>query len=120
MKNPTGNGGERVVITGLGAITPLGLSVETTWQGLVEGRSGVTPITAFDASMSAVRIAASVKDFDPTRYMAPQRSAAGFPPSSNMPWLQSQRRLGSPGSTSAARTRPGSAWRSAAPWEASA
>ncbi len=59
----------RVVVTGLGAITPLGLDVESFWQGLVAGRSGIGPITQFDASSFPVRIAAEVKDFEPKRYM---------------------------------------------------
>ena len=59
----------RVVITGMGAISPLGLDVPTLWQGLVEGRSGVGPITLFDASAHDTRFAAEVKGFDPLRYM---------------------------------------------------
>jgi len=59
----------RVVITGMGAITPLGLSPEEFWQGCVEGRSGVTPISAFDASAYPVRINAAVKGFDPLEYI---------------------------------------------------
>ena len=59
----------RVVITGMGAITPLGLTVEEYWQGLIDGRSGVGPITLFDASRYPVRIAAEVKNFEPTNYM---------------------------------------------------
>ncbi len=59
----------RVVITGMGALTPLGLSVEETWTGLVEGRSGITPITQFDASHLPIRIAGEVKGFDPVAYM---------------------------------------------------
>jgi 3-oxoacyl-[acyl-carrier-protein] synthase II len=54
----------RVVITGLGAITPLGNSVASFWEGLVAGRSGVAPTSAFDASKLSTRIAAEVKDFD--------------------------------------------------------
>jgi len=61
--------GRRVVITGMGAITPLGLSPEEFWQGCVEGRSGVTPITAFDASAYPVRINAAVNGFDPLDYI---------------------------------------------------
>ena len=61
--------GRRVVITGMGAITPLGLSPEEFWQGCVEGRSGVTPITSFDASAYPVRINAAVKGFDPLDYI---------------------------------------------------
>ena len=55
----------RVVITGLGAITPLGNSVEAFWQGLVTGRSGVGPITRFDPAKLPTKIAAEVRDFDP-------------------------------------------------------
>ena len=56
---------QRVVITGLGAVTPLGNDVPTTWGALVAGRSGIGPITCFDASDMDVQIAAEVKDFDP-------------------------------------------------------
>jgi 3-oxoacyl-[acyl-carrier-protein] synthase II len=54
----------RVVITGLGAVTPLGNSREAFWEGLVTGRSGVGPVTAFDPAKLTTRIAAEVKDFD--------------------------------------------------------
>ncbi|MFQ5614213.1 MAG: beta-ketoacyl-ACP synthase II [Anaerolineae bacterium] len=59
----------RVVITGMGAISSLGNNLASTWQGLVEGRCGVGPITAFDASRYLTRIAAEVKDFDARDYM---------------------------------------------------
>ncbi|MFA4993289.1 MAG: beta-ketoacyl-ACP synthase II [Candidatus Omnitrophota bacterium] len=59
---------KRVVITGLGAITPVGNDVETFWQSLKEGKSGVGPTTSFDASAFDSRISAEVKDFEPTRY----------------------------------------------------
>ena len=52
-----------VVITGIGAVTPVGLDRESTWHALLAGRSGVGPITAFDASELPVRIAAEVRDF---------------------------------------------------------
>jgi 3-oxoacyl-[acyl-carrier-protein] synthase II len=55
----------RIVITGLGAVTPLGNDVPTMWNALVAGQSGIGPITSFDASGLEVRIAAEVKDFDP-------------------------------------------------------
>ena len=58
-------GKRRVVATGLGAITPLGATREAFWEGLVAGRSGVGPITAFDASPLRARIAAEIRDFDP-------------------------------------------------------
>jgi 3-oxoacyl-[acyl-carrier-protein] synthase II len=54
----------RVVITGLGAVTPLGNSRESFWEGLITGRSGVGPVTAFDPAKLTTRIAAEVKDFD--------------------------------------------------------
>jgi 3-oxoacyl-[acyl-carrier-protein] synthase II len=56
---------KRVVITGFGAVTPLGNDVSKTWEGLLGGQSGVGPITCFDASDLDVKIAAEVKDFDP-------------------------------------------------------
>lgn len=59
----------RVVVTGLGMVTPLGHDVESTWSSILEGRSGVGPITRFDASGSNVRIAAEVKDWDPIHYL---------------------------------------------------
>jgi beta-ketoacyl-acyl-carrier-protein synthase II len=60
---------QRVVITGMGAMTPLGLSVEETWQGLVAGRSGIAEITHFDASAFPIRIAGEVNGFDPRDYI---------------------------------------------------
>ncbi len=60
---------QRVVITGVGAITPLGLTMPETWQGLLAGRSGIGPITQFDASYLPTRIAGEIKGFDPGRYM---------------------------------------------------
>jgi 3-oxoacyl-[acyl-carrier-protein] synthase II len=59
----------RVVVTGLGAISPVGNDVATTWRALVEGRSGAAPITKFDPTNFPVRFAAEVKGFDPMAYM---------------------------------------------------
>jgi 3-oxoacyl-[acyl-carrier-protein] synthase II len=59
----------RVVITGLGAVTPLGLDVESTWGAIRAGRSGIGPITLFDPAGFDTRIAAEVPEFDPTRWM---------------------------------------------------
>jgi 3-oxoacyl-[acyl-carrier-protein] synthase II len=59
----------RVVVTGMGAITPLGLNVQDTWQALIEGRSGIGRITQFDASAYPTQIAGEVKGFDPGEYM---------------------------------------------------
>ncbi len=59
----------RVVITGIGAITPLGLSVEETWQGMLAGKSGIDHITRFDTSELRTTFAGQVKNFDPQNYM---------------------------------------------------
>lgn len=67
----------RVVITGLGAITPLGLTIKDFWEGLINGRSGVGPITLFDASKFSVQIAAEVKDFHPEYFMSSKRADRG-------------------------------------------
>ena len=63
-----------VVVTGLGAVTPLGLDAPSTWDGLVAGRSGVVPISLFDASDLAVRIAGEVRDFDPESFLGPKKT----------------------------------------------
>lgn len=59
---------KRVVITGLGAITPLGKDVETTWDGLINGVSGAGPITLFDTEKFKTKFACEVKDFNPTDF----------------------------------------------------
>jgi len=59
---------KRVVVTGLGAITPLGKTLTETWEGLVNGKSGARPITHFDASKFKTQFACEVKDFEPTQY----------------------------------------------------
>ncbi|HSO93145.1 MAG TPA: beta-ketoacyl synthase N-terminal-like domain-containing protein, partial [Candidatus Dormibacteraeota bacterium] len=56
---------KRVVVTGVGAVTPVGLDAETTWANLLEGQSGIGRITLFDASNYPVNIAGEVKGFDP-------------------------------------------------------
>lgn len=60
---------QRVVITGMGAVTPVGLSVDETWQALLAGKSGIAPITQFDAGDLPIRIAGEVKGFDPADYI---------------------------------------------------
>ena len=65
----------RVVITGLGAVTPLGLDVPTTWANLVAGKSGVSPITSWDASKYDCRFAAQVKDFEPRKHFFNEKDA---------------------------------------------
>ncbi len=69
MKNP-----RRVVITGLGVVSPIGIGKDTFWQNLVAGKSGVDYITAFDASPYPCKVAAEVKDFEPSDFMR-QRKA---------------------------------------------
>ncbi len=59
----------RVVITGMGAITPLGNTVEDYWNGIKNGEHGFAPITKFDATATGISVAAEVKDFDPSLYM---------------------------------------------------
>ena len=59
----------RVVITGMGAITPIGNSVEEFWNGIKEGKTGFGPITYFDTADYRCKLAAEVKDFDPAQYM---------------------------------------------------
>ena len=61
--------GRKVVVTGLGLVTPLATGVEATWAALVAGKSGVGPITRFDPGKLKTRIAAQVNDFDPLRWM---------------------------------------------------
>jgi 3-oxoacyl-[acyl-carrier-protein] synthase II len=59
----------RVVITGVGLVTPIAIGTEETWRGLIEGRSGIANITRFDHSKFATHFAGEVKGFDPTRWM---------------------------------------------------
>lgn len=59
----------RVVVTGVGAITPLGNTIQESWQNALEGKSGIGPITKFDASKFDVRFAGEVKDFNPDLYI---------------------------------------------------
>ncbi|HRQ33406.1 MAG TPA: beta-ketoacyl synthase N-terminal-like domain-containing protein, partial [Anaerolineales bacterium] len=60
---------EKIVITGMGTVNPLGLNVSESWSNIVNGVSGVGPITLFDSSLHNVRIAAEVKNFKPEDYM---------------------------------------------------
>lgn len=62
--------GRRVVITGLGAVTPLGLTMEESWQAVRRGECGIGPITQYDAAGQKVKLAAEVKGFDPEQYMS--------------------------------------------------
>ncbi len=62
----------RVVITGLGLLTPVGNTVEESWKNIIAGKSGIAPITSFDASQFSARISGSVKNFDPALYIKPK------------------------------------------------
>ena len=65
---------DRVVITGMGTVNPLGLTVDESWKNVVNGVSGVGPITVFDSSPLNVHFAAEVKNFDPGNYMDPKEA----------------------------------------------
>jgi 3-oxoacyl-[acyl-carrier-protein] synthase II len=69
MENASHNGRRRVVITGMGAVSPLGNDVETSWQRLLAGESGAGEITQFDHSDYKIHFACEVKDFDPTDWI---------------------------------------------------
>ncbi len=60
---------KRVVVTGLGAVTPLGNNPEDTWQAMLEGKSGAAPITQFDTTQFKTHFACEVKGFDPKEYL---------------------------------------------------
>jgi 3-oxoacyl-[acyl-carrier-protein] synthase II len=64
----------RVVVTGLGILSPLGLSVKETWDNLLKGKSGVSAVTSFDASALPVRINAVVPGYNPDNYLPPKES----------------------------------------------
>ena len=60
---------QKVVITGMGAVTPFGTGVKPLWDGVVENRLAITPIDAFDPSRLSVHFAGQVHDFDPSGYL---------------------------------------------------
>ena len=63
----------RVVITGIGVVSPIGIGKEVFWQGLKSGKSGISPITAFDPAEFTTRFAGEIRDFDPSRYVDVKR-----------------------------------------------
>ena len=65
---------KRVVVTGLGVISPVGNDVASTWDSLINGRHGIGPLTRFDATGLKASLAAEIKDFDPTSYMEPSET----------------------------------------------
>src|SRR3954447_14136102 len=66
--------GRRVVVTGIGPVTPLGIGVDAFWEGLTSGRNGVRPIERFDTEGLPVRIAGEVPDFEPTEHLEPKEA----------------------------------------------
>ncbi len=63
------SGSRRVVVTGIGVLTPVGLDVESTWKNLLAGTSGIDLIQRFDTTQHQVKIAGEIKDFEPKEYM---------------------------------------------------
>ena len=76
----------RVVVTGMGAITPIGNSVEEFWNGIKEGKTGFGPITYFDTADYRCKLAAEVKDFDPAQYMEQKNPPAEWSSSASLLW----------------------------------
>ena len=60
---------KRVVVTGVGAVTPVGNNVETAWESLINGKSGIGIVTRYDPSLTKAKVVAEVKGFDPTQYI---------------------------------------------------
>ena len=83
----------RVVVTGMGAITPIGLSVEEFWAAVKSGKTGFAPITKFDASEYKCKLAAEVKDFDPKNYMD-FKAAKRMEAFCSLRWRHPRKRLG--------------------------
>ena len=71
---PTAQDGRRVVVTGMGAVTPVGIGVAATWEALTNGRSGIDTISLFSPERVRVKIAAEVADFDPEQFMTRKRA----------------------------------------------
>jgi 3-oxoacyl-[acyl-carrier-protein] synthase II len=70
MSNTPATSSRRVVVTGVGAVTPCGNSAAETWSAITSGRSGIGPITRFDASLCSAKIAGEVKNFEVTKPLA--------------------------------------------------
>lgn len=81
---------KRVVVTGMGAVTPVGNNVEKMWESIKAGKNGIDYITLFDTAEHKAKVAAEVKDFDPTEYIE-KRSCAGWTGSAISALLQRYR-----------------------------
>src|SRR5260370_40051833 len=77
MSNGSNNGRRRVVVTGMGAVSPLGNDVETSWRRLLAGESGAAEITQFDHSDYKIHFACEVTDFDPTDWIEHKEARRG-------------------------------------------
>ena len=87
---------QRVVITGMGVITPIGLNVEEFWSGLIGGKSGIVPISRFDTGNFPVKVAGEVTNFDPAKYLDP-RPLTAPPGALSLASPRSERRWNQPG-----------------------
>ena len=94
----------RVVITGLGAVTPIGLTAGESWQSVKNGVCGIGPITHYDPSAQKVKLAAEVKGFDPEALLGRQESKR-MAASPSSPWRRHGRPCPTPGSPWSKRTR---------------
>ena len=72
-------GERRIVVTGLGCISPVGNDIPSAWDSIVNGRSGIGPLTEVDAEKFSCRIAGEIRDFDVSKYIAPKDARKSDP-----------------------------------------
>ncbi len=85
----------RVVVTGIGCVTPVGNTVEATWSALLKGQSGIETIKGFDTDGFAVTFGGEIKDFDITEYITP-KEAKKWTRSFTMGWQRARKRSKTP------------------------
>ena len=107
----------RVVITGMGAVTPLGHTVSETWEAARAGVCGIAPITLYDASSQKVSLAAEVKNFDPAKVLD-KKEVRRMDRFSQFAMYAAAEAMADSGLTWSRRTRPASACASPAAWAA--